>query len=145
MAVSMCLGRFVKTLTFLTFDVVGTLEQGYPLLQCDGTVPTQLSLVVRQTAPKPTTWAAPGLPHGQRIRYTQRWQQWVRTPTGKCRTPGCTAWASGRGSRPPQVQTRSLGRVPDPSGGVRATHSGVPEFQGKEYPGLNQGQAGVRC
>jgi hypothetical protein len=33
----------------------------------------------------------------------------------------------------------------DPSGGVRATHSGVPGFQGKEYLGLNQGQAGVRC
>jgi hypothetical protein len=32
-----------------------------------------------------------------------------------------------------------------PSGGVRATHSRVLGFQGKEYPGLNQGQAGVRC
>jgi hypothetical protein len=53
--------------------------------------------------------------------------------------PGCTARTSGRGSRPPQVQTRPLGRVPDPSGGVRATHSRVPGFQGKEYSGLNQG------
>jgi hypothetical protein len=35
--------------------------------------------------------------------------------------------------------------VPDPSGGVQATHSRVPGFQGKEYPGLNLGQAGVRC
>jgi hypothetical protein len=43
------------------------------------------------------------------------------------------------------------GRKPDPLDGfrtplhgVRATHSRVPEFSDKEYPGLNQGQAGVR-
>jgi hypothetical protein len=124
---------------------VSTLEQGYPLLQYEGAVSMRLSLVAWRTVPAPTTWMALGPPHGQERQYTPRWRQWVRTPTGKCRTPGCTARTSGRGSRPPQVQTRPLGRVPDPSGGVRATHNGVPGFQGKEYPGLNQGQAGVRC
>jgi hypothetical protein len=37
-----------------------------------------------------------------------------------------------------------LGRVPDPLCRVRATHSKVPRFRDKEYPGLDQGQAGVR-
>jgi hypothetical protein len=38
-----------------------------------------------------------------------------------------------------------LGRAPDPPlGSVRATHSKVPGFRGKGYPGLDQGQAGVR-
>jgi hypothetical protein len=126
---------------------IGTLNQGYPLLQYEGTVSMRLSLVARLTALDRTTWVAPGPPCGQRRQYTPRCQQWVRTPTGKCWTPGYTDWTSGRGSGPPQVQTRPLGRVPDPSGGggVQATHSRVPGFQGKEYPDLNQGQAGVRC
>jgi hypothetical protein len=124
---------------------IGTLNQGYPLLQYEGTVSMRLSLVTRQTASDPTTWAAPGPPRGQRRQYTPRWQQWVRTPTGKCQTPGYTDRTSGRGLGPPQVQTRPLGRVPDPSGGVRATHSRVSGFQGGEHPGLNQGQAGFRC
>jgi hypothetical protein len=39
-----------------------------------------------------------------------------------------------------------LGRAPGPSplGTVRATHSKVPRFRGKGYPGLDQGHAGVR-
>jgi hypothetical protein len=126
-------------------EVVGTLNQGYPLLEYEDTVPAQLSLVARFTSPGPSTWVTPGPPHDQKRRCTPRWRQWVRTPTGKCRSPGCTAQSSGRGSRPPHVQTRPLGRVPDPSRGVRATHSRAPGFQGKEYLGLNQGQAGVRC
>jgi hypothetical protein len=117
---------------------VGTQNQGYPLLQYEGTVSMRLSLVARQTTPNPTTWAAPGPPRGQRRQSTIRCQWWVRTPKYTDRT-------SWRGSKPPQVQTRPLKRAPDPSGGVRATHSRVPGFQGKEYPGLNQGQAGVRC
>jgi hypothetical protein len=60
---------------------------------------------------------------------------------GKCRTPGYTDRTYGRGLGPPQVQTKPLGQVPDPWG-VRPTHRRVPGFQGKEYPGLNQGQVG---
>jgi hypothetical protein len=37
-----------------------------------------------------------------------------------------------------------LGRVPDPLCRVRATHCKVPGFWDKEYPGLDQGQVGVR-
>jgi hypothetical protein len=37
---------------------VVTQNQGYPLLQYEGTVSMRLSLVMRQTAPNPTTWAA---------------------------------------------------------------------------------------
>jgi hypothetical protein len=124
---------------------VSTLEQGYPLLQYEGALSMRLSLVAWRTVPDPTTWTVTGPPRGQERRYTPSWRQWVRTPTGKCRTPGCTARTFWRGSKPPQVQTRPLGRVRDPSRGVRATHSRVLGFQGKEYPGLNQGQAGVRC
>jgi hypothetical protein len=45
-------------------DFGGTLNQGYPLLQYEGTVSMRLSLVARQIAPNPTTWAAPGPPRG---------------------------------------------------------------------------------
>jgi hypothetical protein len=34
---------------------------------------------------------------------------------------------------------------PGPLRGVRVTHDRVPGFWDKKYPGLNQGQAGVRC
>jgi hypothetical protein len=45
---------------------VGTLKQGYPLLQCEGAMSMRLSLVVWQTAPDPTTRTAPRPPRGQR-------------------------------------------------------------------------------
>jgi hypothetical protein len=97
---------------------VGTQNQGYPLLQYEGTVFMRLSLVARQTAPNPTTWMTPWPPRGQRRQSTLRCQRWVRTPTG-------SVGPLGRQTRPP-------GRVPDPSGGVRATHRRVLGFQGKE-------------
>jgi hypothetical protein len=122
---------------------VSTLEIGYPLLQYEGAVSMRLSLVAWRTTHNPTTWAAPGPPRDQKRRHTPRRRQWVRTPTRKCRTLGCTARTSGRGSRPPQVRTRPLEQVPDPSGGVRATHGRIPGFQGKEYPGLNLGASSV--
>jgi hypothetical protein len=78
-----------------------------------------------------------GPPHGQRRRYTPRCQQWVRTPTGECRTPVYTDRTSGRGPGLLRVQIGPLGRV-------RATHSGVPGFWDKEYPDLNQDQAGAQ-
>jgi hypothetical protein len=110
---------------------VSTLEKGYPLLQYEGALSMRLSLVAWRTVPDPTTWTAPGPPRGQRRQSTLRYQRWVRTHTG--------------GAGPLDTQTRPLARAPDPSGGVRTTHSRVPGFQGKEYLGLNQGQAGVRC
>jgi hypothetical protein len=75
--------------------IVGTLKQGYPLLQHKGTVSTWLFLVTWQTTPDPTTQTAPGPPRGQRRRYAPRHQQWVRTPMGKCRAPVHTDRTSG--------------------------------------------------
>jgi hypothetical protein len=77
---------------------VGILEQGYPLLQYEGTVPAWLSLVAWGTTPDPTTWTALEPPRGQRRQYPPRYQQWARTPMGKYRTPGL-------GAGPPRVQT----------------------------------------
>jgi hypothetical protein len=80
---------------------------------------------------------APGPLRGQRRRYTRGYQQWVWTP-----------WES---IGPPYVRTGPPGKVPNLHGRartplcrVRATHSKVPGFWDKEYPGLDQGQAGVR-
>jgi hypothetical protein len=53
---------------------IGTLKQGYPLLQYEGTENMRLSLVAWQTAPDPTMWAAPGPPRGRRRRYIPRCQ-----------------------------------------------------------------------
>jgi hypothetical protein len=74
---------------------VGTLKQGYPLLQYEGPVSTWLFLVTWQTTPDPTARTAPGPPRGQKRRYAPRHKQWVRTPMGKYRTPVHTDRTSG--------------------------------------------------
>jgi hypothetical protein len=55
-----------------------------------------------------------------------------------CRTPEYTVQAYKFGPGPPRVRTEPLELDPDPPYGVRATHSGVPGFQDRTYPGLNQ-------
>jgi hypothetical protein len=60
-----------------TNGFVGILEMGYPLLQYEGAVSMQLSLVTWRTTHDPTTWTAPGSPHSQEGQYTPRWRQWV--------------------------------------------------------------------
>jgi hypothetical protein len=92
---------------------VGTLKQGYPLLQYEGTESMRLSLVTWQTTPDPTTWAAPGPPHDRRRHYPPRYQRWVRTPMGRCRTPAYTDQTSRQGPELPQAQTGPPGRVLD--------------------------------
>jgi hypothetical protein len=87
---------------------VSTLEQGYPLLQYEGAVSMRLSLVAWRTIPDPTTWTTPGPPRGQERQYTPWCQQWVRTPTGKCRTPGYTDRTLETGPGPPYVGPRPL-------------------------------------
>jgi hypothetical protein len=87
---------------------ISTLEQGYPLLQYEGAVSMRLSLIVWRTVPAPTTWTAPGPPHGQERQSTPWCQQWVRTPTGKCRTPGYTDRTPETGPGPPCVGPRPL-------------------------------------
>jgi hypothetical protein len=114
---------------------VGTLKQGYPLLQYEGAESMRLSLVTWQTAPDPTTWAAPGPPRGRRRRYTPMCQQWVRTPMGKCRTSGYTARTSGQGPGPPRVQTGPPGRVPDLSAWGPGHSQQSPGILGEGVPG----------
>jgi hypothetical protein len=94
------------------------------------------------TTAAPSTWAAPGPPRGQWRRYTPRWRQWVRTPMGKCQTPGCIAWTSGRGSRPPQVQNGPLGWVPDLSGGSGPLTVGSRDPKAKNTQALIEAMLG---
>jgi hypothetical protein len=58
--------RLVSSLEAGPGATIGTLNQGYPLIQCEGTGPTWLSLVASQTATDPSTWSAPGPPHGRK-------------------------------------------------------------------------------
>jgi hypothetical protein len=61
---------------------------------------------------------------------------------GKCWTPVYTVQASKFGPGPPCVRIGLLEWDPDPLYGVRAAHSGVPGFQDRTYPGLNQDLGG---
>jgi hypothetical protein len=65
-------------------------------------------------------------------------------PMGKCRIPAYTDWTSRRGLGPPRVQTGPRDGSPTSLYGVWATLNRVPRFWDKEYPGLNQGHAGVQ-
>jgi hypothetical protein len=44
---------------------VGTLNQGYPLLQYEGAAPVRHLQVTWRAAPDPTTWASLRAPHGE--------------------------------------------------------------------------------
>jgi hypothetical protein len=44
---------------------VGTLNQGYPLLQYEGAAPVRHLQATRRAAPNPTTWAGLGAPRGK--------------------------------------------------------------------------------
>jgi hypothetical protein len=57
--------RYCFALSECSKESVGTLNQGYPLLQYEGTAPIQHLQVTRRTAPDPTTWAGLRAPHGQ--------------------------------------------------------------------------------
>jgi hypothetical protein len=61
---------------------------------------------------------------------------------GECRTPVYTVQASKSSPGPPRVRTRPLDWDLEPPYGVRAAHSGVPGFQDRAYPGLNQNPGG---
>jgi hypothetical protein len=63
---------------------------------------------------------------------------------GGCWTPVYTTRASRYGLGPPREQIGPPDGVQTLLCGVRAAHSRVLGFWDKEYPGLNQGQAGVR-
>jgi hypothetical protein len=44
---------------------VGTLNQGYPLLQYEAAAPVRRLLVTRRAAPDPTTWVGLRAPRGE--------------------------------------------------------------------------------
>jgi hypothetical protein len=88
---------------------VGTLKQGYPLLQYEGAESMRVSLVTWQTAPDPTTWAAPGPPRGRRRRYTPM-----------CQTVN-------NGSEPPRESVGPLDTQPGPPGKVQDLRGYKPD------------------
>jgi hypothetical protein len=145
---------------------VSTLEQGYPLLPYEDTVPTRLSLVAwlrcsawYQTMARPSLgkllWASNSTrPHhvggsGAAMWLEKMIYSKVSTmspdPHGKVLNP-CIY----KSRTPGMVQDLHVGKpdlsngIQTPLYGVRAAHSRVPRFWDREYPGLNQGQTGVR-
>jgi hypothetical protein len=94
---------------------VGTLNQGYPLLQYEDTVPVQLSLTAWWTAPDSTTWAAPRTARGQKRWYTPGCHQWVRTSMRERQTPVHSTRTSEYGPGLPSKQAGPLGWDPNPS------------------------------
>jgi hypothetical protein len=47
------------------YVTVGTLNQGYPLLQYEGAAPERHLQVIWRAAPDPTTWAGLRAPRGE--------------------------------------------------------------------------------
>jgi hypothetical protein len=70
---------------------VGTLNQGYPLLQYEGAAPVRHLQVTRRAAPDPTTWTDLRIPHGKKGQYVPRSTDWVRTSAEEHRTPVSTS------------------------------------------------------
>jgi hypothetical protein len=95
-------------------SIVGTLNQVYPLLQYENTVPVQLSLAAWWTAPDSTTWAVPRTPRDQKRWYTLGCHQWVQTSTREHWTPVHSTRTSEYGSRLPSKQAGPLGWGPNP-------------------------------
>jgi hypothetical protein len=58
---------------------VGTLKQGYPLLQDEGAAPVEKSLVAQRTVLRRATLATLGSPRGQGKGRALGYTQWVRT------------------------------------------------------------------
>jgi hypothetical protein len=61
---------------------------------------------------------------------------------GECRTPVYTVQASKFGQDLHVCEPDPYNGIRTPPYGVRAAHSGVPGFQDRTYPGLNQDPGG---
>jgi hypothetical protein len=123
---------------------VSTLEQGYPLLLCGGTVSAPLALVAWRTAPTPPR----GRLQGRHVAREDYMVQGISNGFGPL----------GERIGPLYIRTRPPGKVQDlhrhepdpldgsrtPLCGVQATHNRVSGFWDKEYLDLSQGQAGVQ-
>jgi hypothetical protein len=105
---------------------IGTLDQGYPLLQDEGVAPVQHLKATRRMAPNPTTWADPRVPRGKERKSIPCIQRWVRTSTGGCRTPMRTSPEPPKKARrapwedpsPPPSEVRALARSRDKDPGM---------------------------
>jgi hypothetical protein len=86
---------------------VGTMDQGYPLLRYEGTMPMRLSLAARRTAPRTS--------RGQKRWYTPRQRHRVRTSSRRRWTPVRTTWTPDNNPGPPSKQPGILGWSSDPS------------------------------
>jgi hypothetical protein len=53
-----------------SMDIVGTLNQGYPLLQHEDIAPMRGLLTTRRTAPDPTGWVGQRAPRGKERHHT---------------------------------------------------------------------------
>jgi hypothetical protein len=84
---------------------VGTLDQGYPLLQYKGAVHVRRLLAARRTTPDSTTWAGLGAPRGK----------------GRWCTPGRMI-----GSGPPRRNTGPLYAQPGSSTAIQDSQEGMP-------------------
>jgi hypothetical protein len=88
-------------------EAVGALNQGYPLLQYEDTVPVRRSLAARRTAPDP--------PRGWLKALNPRMYQLDRTSARKYQTPVRTTRTPDYGPGLPSKHVGSLGWGPDPS------------------------------
>jgi hypothetical protein len=114
---------------------VGTLNQGYPLLQYEDTVPVRRSLAARRTAPDPAMWMAQGAPRGEKRKGI----------------PGCTSWTGPpRGSAgplyaqpgPPIMVRDSQVSMSGPLDGVQIPPSkdrATTRSRDRGYPGISKG------
>jgi hypothetical protein len=107
------LSTLTPTIVIGKIAVVGTLNQGYPLLQYEDAVHVRRLEVTRRTAPDPTTWGRAKGTTWQGKTIHPRMHHWVRTSTEGHRTPvrtspelprrhaGSLGWASGPSEQGP--------------------------------------------
>jgi hypothetical protein len=67
--------------------LVGTLNQGYPLLRYKDAVHVRRLWAARRMAPDPTAWVGLGAPRGKKKMMHPRVHHWFRTSTDEYRTP----------------------------------------------------------
>jgi hypothetical protein len=141
---------------------VGTLDQGYPLLLCQGPVPVRLPLShmvvglflwLRRASAQPRVVAQspqrrPASPPGWvRDRHVSILVEYPWAPAVRPDPHGSTPMFADRtprgGPRPPRMYTRPpWGGNQIPSQGVRTAHGGAPEHQDRKClsPGQRPGK-----
>jgi hypothetical protein len=112
---------------------VGTLKQGYPLPQYEGTTPAERSLVAERTVLRRATSTAPRSPRGHGKGRALGYPQWVRTYRKES-------------TGPPYVTDRPPGWVPHPSEWGPDYSPPDPEILGQRIPEPCSGRGpGATC